>query len=185
MSILTLVKMEVFEAIKKRKSIRKFLDKEVPDDMLDKIIEAASLAPSGMNQQPWEFVVVKDKKTKKEIRELYSEARKKLNLYEQDTTFVENACQIFVCYDKKKLAPLISCALAIENMLIAATALGLGSIIMTAPVMLKESADKIKAILKVPEGYEIMALVLVGYADEDPERKPRRNPEEIKHVDCF
>lgn len=177
--------MDFFTIIKKRRSIRRFKQKEVPDKTINKILKAASLAPSGLNQQPWDFIVVKNPALKKEIRNVYDDSRKKLGLYEQDTSFVENACQIFVCGNKTKITPIISCSLAIENMLLAATALGLGSIVTTSIIGVRENFKKLKKLLKIPNKYIIVALVLIGFSDETPKAKPRRKLKEIKHVDGF
>ena len=62
--------MEVFEAIKNRRSIRKYQEKDIPDEIIDKILEAGRWAPSGFNYQPWKFAVIKDKELKAKLGEL-------------------------------------------------------------------------------------------------------------------
>jgi len=59
--------LTVWDAIKTRRSIRKFLPDDIPDEMVEQMLEAARLAPSGSNRQPWRFVVVRDKQIKKEL----------------------------------------------------------------------------------------------------------------------
>ncbi len=165
--------MKLFEAIKKRKSIRKFEAMKIPRKDLEKIVGAASLAPSAMNQQPWRFVVIEDVSKKKQIRQSYENCRKALGAYKQDTEFVENGVLFAVFMEKEKLKPEFSTALAVENLLLAATALGYGSIVMTAPVSHKPSNELICELCNKPAGLELVALVVVGKAGEAPERKER------------
>lgn len=178
--------MDFEEVIKKRRSIRKYQDKEVPNELVEKIIGAGRTAPSGMNQQPWHFIVVKDKKVKKKFRELYDKAREERGAYKQDTSFVEKATIIFVL-DKKEenCAPVLSTALAVENMLLEATNLGLGSLIMTAPLWRKKNIDEYRKALNVPENYEFHCVVLIGYADEEPKPKEKKSLKEIMGYERF
>lgn len=177
--------MDLFEAITKRRSIRSFQNYIVPDDAVDKILDAARLAPTGLNLQPWEFIVINDPERKKKVREVYDEAREKLNLYPQDTTFVEIATNIIVLGDKRKATYPVDPWFAIENMLLAATALSLGSIVMTAPVLLDEHKAKLRDLMAIPASMELIAVVLVGYPAEQPEPKEKRPLEDIKHVDMY
>lgn len=165
-----------FDIVKKRRSIRAFEDKQVPSDLINKIIDAARWAPSGLNLQPWRFIVVKDRKIKKQVTAIYASARKKLGLYKQDTSFVENPALIFVLSDKKVPYATLSVFLAIENIVLAATALNLGSVVMTA---ICAEENKLRKLLKVPSKYKIEALVPVGYSAEKPKPKPRKSLKEI------
>lgn len=163
---------------KERRSIRKFKDKNIPGKAINKLIDAARWAPSGLNLQPWKFLIVEDKKTKQKVRKIYDSARKKLNLYEQDTSFVENATLIFALSEKAPYATQ-SIFMAIENILLAATSLNLGSIVMTA--ICKEE-NKLKKLLKIPNKYKIEALIPVGYSDENPKPKPRKSIKQITTI---
>ena len=165
-----------FDIVKKRRSVRKFKDKAVPASSINKILDAARWAPSGLNLQPWRFIVVKNKKIKKQVTAIYASARKKLGLYKQDTSFVENPTLIFVLSDKKIPYATPSVFLAIENMVLAATALDLGSVVMTA---ICAEENKLRKLLKVPNKYKIEALVPIGYAAEKPKPKPRKSLKEI------
>ena len=150
-----------------------------------KILDAGRKAPSAMNQQPWEFIIVKDKKLKKKIREIYNDARDKKGFYQQDTSFVEKGTQIFILSDKTKHRHIISASLAIENILLATTALGLGSIVMTALLSFEEHIKEIRKLLKVPDKFDIIALVVIGYKDEEPIAKEKRKLKDIVHYDKF
>lgn len=175
--------MNFFKVLENRRSIRKFKDKEVPLKIIKKIIDSARYAPSGLNKQPWEFVVIRNKEKRGEIREIYENARKELKLYKQDCNFVEKATQIIVCNNIKSSKNLISTSLAIENMLLAATALGLGSIVVTASVSRQKDISKIRALCKILGHLEPIALVLIGYADEKPKMKERKPLKETMHID--
>jgi len=177
--------MEFFECIEKRISARKFKDKDIPEDILMKILDSGRKAPSAMNQQPWEFIIVKDKKLRKKIKIIYNDARDKKGFYQQDTSFVEKGTQIFVLAEKKKSKHVISASLAIENILLAATALGLGSVVMTALLSLEEHVKEIRKLLKVPEQFDIIALVVIGYKDEEPIAKDKRKLKDMVHYDKF
>lgn len=177
--------MDFFDVVERRRSIRKYLSKEVPDEILKKIIGAANMAPSALNQQPWEFVVVKDKELKRKIREIYIRAREKLDLYKQDTDFLENATLIIALADKNRGSSIISTAMAAENMILAVTALDLGANCMTSPIVLEEDTREIRQIFSIPEKYEIVLLIALGYSDEKPELKPKKPAEELTHYNRF
>lgn len=172
-----------FDLIKKRKSVRKFKDRKMKDSDINKIIDAARLAPSGMNRQPWEFIVITDKRQKTKIKYVYDMARDALGFYQQDTSFVANGTIIVACCEKKVMTAEISTALAIENILLAATALNLGSVVMTAPIGYRPAKNKIIKILKIPIKYEPLALIIIGYSDEKPNPKPKRKLNEIIHFE--
>ena len=79
--------LTVWDAIKARRSIRKFLPDDIPDEMVEQMLEAARLAPSGSNRQPWRFVVVRDKEIKKELCRICMRQK-----------FIEEAPVVFVCF---------------------------------------------------------------------------------------
>ncbi len=79
--------LTVWEAIQKRRSIRKYAPDDVPQEMIDQMLEAARLAPSGSNRQPWRFLVVKDKDTRKKLRDICLEQK-----------FIEEALVVIICF---------------------------------------------------------------------------------------
>ena len=161
--------MEFDKVIEKRKAIRKFKDKSIELEKIREILKSARLAPSGLNKQPWEFIVVTDKGKIKKLREIYDDVRKNLDLYKQNTSFIENTIPIIVCTTGDK----ISTSLAVENMLLKATDLGLGSLPATCFMGTDDAKNKIRDLLNIPDLVEPMIAVLIGYADESPQRKPR------------
>ncbi|MBP5295095.1 MAG: nitroreductase family protein [Lachnospiraceae bacterium] len=152
--------MNTEEAIFTRRSIRKYEDRPVEDEKIEKLLRAAMAAPSAMNQQPWEFYVVKDKEKIRELGDATPHSR-----------CVSGApLAIVVCQKTgSKPAPAfadVDCAIATENMLIMATELGLGTVwIGTCPVA--ERVEKVGEILNIAEGLKAFALIGVGYPAEE------------------
>lgn len=177
--------MQTFEAIKKRRAIRKFKDKEIEQEKIDKILEAGMWAPSAMNTQPWKFLVIKDRKNRKWLRQLYDETRKNVGAYKQETDFVEKAITIIVLSEKKGMMGEISCSLAVQNMLLAATDLGLGSNVLGCYQSLPENLEKIRKKFSIPENLEFITFIVIGYADENPEPKPRKVKGETAYYEKF
>ncbi|RLI30265.1 MAG: nitroreductase family protein [Candidatus Hecatellales archaeon] len=173
--------MEVFEAIYGRRSIRSFRREPIPKEYLTKILDAARWAPSAGNVQPWEFIVVTDGKLKEAL------ARAALNQY----FTAEAPVAIVVCADLEKayqsygvrgetLYCLQDTAAAVQNMLLAAYALGLGSCWVGA-----FNEEAVSRILGIPEGYRPVAIVPLGFPAESPGPRPRRSLRSIVHMEKF
>jgi nitroreductase/SAM-dependent methyltransferase len=156
--------MNLERAIRNRRSIRKFKDRKIDRKAREKIIEAGRYAPSACNLQMWHFIVV-DKKDVKE--KLYSIANSPSAIKNSDFT-------VFVLYDKKttpkNYANVQSASAAIQNMLLQAYSLGIGS------VWLNEYGDpnKVKEILGIPDNFIQISAVAFGYPDETPKCPARR-----------
>lgn len=172
--------MEVSEAIKRRRSIRKYLDKPITDNLIKELLEAARLAPSAYNAQPWKFFVINDKKIIDEL--------KKENVFTKD--FVYNVPVIIVCCGDVGTYPtragenfnltellMVDISIATQNLVLRATELGLG----TCYVGLL-NRQKIKKILKISENYIIPYVIAAGYADEDPTATTRKSLHEISRI---
>lgn len=168
--------MEVFEAIKKRRSIRSYdSSKPVTEEQIEKILEAGRLAPSAHNLQDWYFVVVKSP----EVKEKMVEAA-------MGQDFVGEASIVIVVCADLRLADKHSTrhgedfymiqdtAIAATMMILEATELGLGTCWIGA-----FDEEKIKEVLGLEDYFRPMALFPVGYPAESPSPKPRRNLEEI------
>jgi nitroreductase len=167
--------MDVKKAIEKRKSIRKFKKKEVPDKLVKGVIDAARKAPSGHNLQTWHFVAVKSKD--------------KLLKFKEQGVFVREwvyeAPVIIVCCAEKAYSPnsikeheenmsLINLSLASAFLVLRATELGLGTCFVAWA-----DKDKIKKILGIPEDIVIPYVIAMGYPDEKPESRERKKLNEI------
>ena len=122
----------MIDEIKKRRAIREYHDIDVPEALVQQMIEAAIMAPSPFNLQPWKFYVIKNKDKKKLIRKLYDDSTKKIQLfkklhltrvpiYEQDTSFLETATLIVPCYEIKVPYARDSLGMAVQNLCLEAT----------------------------------------------------------------
>ena len=173
--------MDVLEAIKGRRSIRAFKRQNVPQELVEKLIDAAIWAPSAGNIQPWEFIIVRRLEIKRELAEAALQQK-----------FVEEApVVIVVCADEnrssqrygvrgKGLYCIQDTAAAVQNINLAACALGLGTCWIGA--FREEEARK---ILRVPRGMRPVAIIPVGYPAETPPPRSRRSPNNIIHYETF
>jgi nitroreductase len=168
--------MDVREAIDKRRSIRKYQSKEVPDNLIMELIGAARLAPSGNNAQPSRFLVVKDAETRARLKEK--------GVFAQ--SFVHRAPVIIVCCadpgvyrrhecdDPNEVRAVRDLSIASSFLVLRATELGLG----TCYVGWVEK-QKIKDVLDIPRSYIVPYVIAVGYPAEAPGRTPRKSIKEI------
>lgn len=191
---------DFWDVIKGRRSVRSFGDKEVPDEYIEKILKAAHVAPSGSNQRNWEFIVIKDKQGKEELKEIVvkrideisskivsEKAKREFKNYSKYFTFFSDAPVVIAVvmkpYDSltarilkryladakyESMAGIESVSAAIENMLLAATALGLGACWMTGPLIAKGELQK---AIGISNPSELVALVPIGF----PKHKPSPN----------
>ena len=170
--------MDVFEAIRTRRSIRKYKDKQVPWDNVVTILQAGKYAPSAGNLQSWKFIVVKNDGKRTAIAKACMEQE-----------WMETApVHIVVVAEPKKierhygtrgerLYVVQECAAAMENMLLTAHSLGLGACWIGA-----FDEDEIWRILGLPEEVSVQGIITVGYADETPETPAKKR---IEHIMFF
>jgi nitroreductase len=176
--------MDVEEAIRKRRSVRKYLDKEVEREKLLKVLDAGRLAPSANNSQSWDFVVVQNKETRGKIAQGTVFAR-----------FLDQAPVVVVGVgNPKSRYHVTDVSIALENMALQATELGLGSCWVG-----DFREERVKKLLGIPKGLKIVCLLALGYqrfertAKEEVLRKisrtivkrGRKPLEEIVHWDNF
>ena len=173
--------LDVFEAIKSRRSIRAFTREDVSEKEVKRLIEAARWAPSAGNIQPWEFVIVTG-----------AEMKRKLSVAALDQTFIEEApVVIVVCADEARSAwsygsrganlyCLQDTAAATQNILLAAHAMGLGACWIGA-----FHEDEVKMALKTLRNLRPVAIVPVGHSAEKPVAPPKRSISEIVHYERF
>lgn len=167
--------MDALEAIQTRRSVRKFEKREISDDIVVKLLSAAMSAPSAANQQPWEFIVIKD--------------RDMLDAIPAFSPFAKMAAHaplgILICGDTRNLvAPRFwvqDCSAATQNLLIAAYALGLGAV-WTGVYPMDPTDGRVTGFVKhcqLPEGVVPLAFVVLGYPAETPPKQNRFNPYRI------
>jgi nitroreductase len=192
--------MELFEAIHARRAVRKYLPDPVPKLEILRILDAANWAPSAMNRQQWEFVVVTSRDTIREMGENYrviieeftrnwdpSPLRGSLSR-EEFIRYAEsygNAPVVIVILtdaadsDDLRKANLESASAAMENLLLAATASGFGTCWMTGPL---RGEKTLRRILSIPDTKEIVAVTPLGFPAGDPAIQPRLDPELMQKV---
>jgi nitroreductase len=163
--------MDVIEAIRKRRSIRKYQDREVENEKLDLLLEAARLAPSAKNKQNWKFIVVKDKKVKKQL----VPACKNQKFVGEAPVVIAGIADPTVNKWYK-----IDMGIAFEHIALEAVELGLGTCWIGAFY-----EDQVKKVLNVPDELEVVVLITIGYPAEQPEKRPRKNINEIVMYEKF
>jgi len=165
--------MSLVDVIISRRSIRRYDRKKVPEDVLKKILEAGRQAPSAGNKQPWHFIIVTDE----EIKEKLSHGR--WNSFIEESAFTIVGCgHIGDAYSRKWST--IDTTIALENMVIAAWALGIGSCWIGD---FKE--DEVKQLLSIPDDWRVIALITFGYPAEHPPSKRKKPLEEIANYNRF
>lgn len=180
--------MTVDDAIKARRSIRRYQDKPVPESDVNHLLDLARYSPSSMNGQPWHFIVIREYRIKKEIAEIknrYCPVEKRS--YEAD--FLETVpVVIVICADTERSfgRELENSVLAAANLLLAARAAGLGSVYMSAYTAVEPKlAEEIGRILNIPDKIRPIAMIPLGYPDEVPPLKTLRPLKEMIHLERF
>jgi nitroreductase len=153
----------MLKAIKKRRSIRKFQTKPVEEERLKEILKAAMFAPSGHNERPWNFVVVRDKGTKQKLAESQRWA-----------SFVEEAAAIIVVVSgQENWLWVENCTLAAGNIYLEATNHGLGAcwvqIRGAKTVHDQDSEEFVRKVLGIPADRRVLCLMALGYPAEQKE----------------
>jgi len=166
--------MEVQEALLNRRSIRKYKDKKISKKDIDEILKAAMYAPSAMNLQAWHFVVIDD-------RDVLIETIKSIPYAEM---LKQSAAAILVCGDslieKNESWLLQNCSASIQNILLCAHGLGIGSCWIAIHGM-DDIYKNVKAHFKLPENIVPVALISLGYPDEEVNAEERFKEEKIHY----
>lgn len=197
--------MEFVDVIRKRRSIRKFKPDPVSDAQIQELLEAARLAPSGLNLQPWRFVVVKSEDVRKKIEECitsknaynaplmfvccmdltaFSSLGTRLEELQKTGAFSNTVYQNYTPDDfldnknvneiwiKMNLA--VNVAISIEHILLKTTDSGLGCCWLGS-----FDQKRVKELTGIGENYEVLALLAIGYPDQQPPQRPRLSCDEI------
>lgn len=181
---------EVLNVIKRRRSIRKYLPKQIKEEDLKLIIESAVYAPSAHNDQPWHFTVIQNKDIIQMIsdksKELAAESEvdwiKKMALNPDTHLTYNSPTLIIVSGNKTATAPLVDCSAAIQNMLLVAESLGIGSVWIGLIRFFFKLEDEVKK-LGIPDGYEPYYGVALGYKLPDQKSiTPERNLNVVNYI---
>ena len=152
--------MEFYNVIRTRRSIRSYQDRDIPDEVLERILDAARIAPSGNNQQPWSFVVVKNQEKRKQIAKA---------CYDQG--FIAKAPMVIVCCAKqysnshelwKDDCYLADTVIAIDHLVLAARNESIGSCWIGAV-----HDKQVKKIIDAPDDVNVLIVVSLGYPISD------------------
>lgn len=181
--------MEFYQVIDNRHSIRQFEDKEIPRDVLERILNAGLKAPSSNHQRRWELVTLTDKTIIHDLAQIVhpypcritepktpQQEMFKIAYPRQRSMIEECACVVLPFFKQKYpmtedkngygLMDYGATWALVENMLLAATAEGLGSVVH---IPVKKEPEQIKEFLKIPDGWYLPTLVILGYASPDAE----------------
>jgi nitroreductase len=164
--------MDTIETIMSRRSVRKFERKPVRAEDLKTIIEAGRQAPSAANRQPWHFVFVRNEDRKRQLAEACS-----------GQSWLADADTIVAGVGKPGVNEKwhsVDVAIAMQNMILAATALGYGTCWIGA-----FDQERVKSLLGVPEDMRVVALTPIGVAADAPEPRPRRPLSEFASLDRY
>lgn len=169
-------KMDVMEAIKARRSIRKYSSKPIEEGKLSAVLEAARLAPSANNAQGWKFIVVRDKE---KIKKLEAACGNQKQVGEAPVVIV-------VCATRKHTmtcgqpAETVDASIATSFIMLEACEQGLGTCWLGFFYQ-----DKVKEILDIPDDATVVAITPLGYPDESPDMRPRKSAAEVISFDKF
>ena len=204
--------MNVGDAIRTRRSIRKFKPDPIPEEKIKRLLESARLSPSGTNTQPWRFIVVRDDDTKTKLQraahnqrhvkrapviivccadlKAFKEFPVRVDELIESGALPERTREVFIPYLKKGMSTVTKDALmvaAAANVAIAVEHIVLQAVeigLGTCWVRWYED-NKVKEILDIPDHIEVMALLPVGIPDEDPAPRPRLGLDTIVYSDRF
>ncbi len=174
---------DLFATFKARRSVRKFKPTPVPDEHIHQILEAAHYAPCPRNRQAWKFVVIKNR----EILDLIKESCIKKageNSRQYYTDYLSAPVYVVVLADTQTRNPVndvTAGALAAENLMLAARALGYGSVFCVNSI----PEDVTKSILNIPDNYKRVCITPIGIPDKWPEAPSKKDLKEAIVTDKF
>jgi nitroreductase len=151
---------EMFELIRKRRTIRRFTDERVSEEQVETLLEMAMCAPNRLDRQPWHFVVIRDKELQKQIGETY-----------RVRPYVEQASVLIAvgANPDESVTWMMDISAAAENLLLAATAMGLGGAWIGAPdtSLWNETEALLRDALGIPPHIRIPTMLAIGYPAEE------------------
>ena len=179
--------MEVFEAIRTRRSIRKYKPDPIDEEKLRTVLEAARWAPSWANTQCWEFIIVKDLEIKKKLAEALTPGNPATEAVKAAPVVIAACARLGISGFKRGAVVtdkgdffMFDTALALHNLSLAAHALGLGTVHVGA-----FDAKKAAEILGVPNGVCVVELMPLGYPLEIPKAPPRKELKDFVHFEKY
>lgn len=162
--------MELLEGIFSRQSIRHFTPEEVASESVRKILQSALQAPSGLNNQPWRFIVLRDIRVRRELARLTKYSR----IIEEAPVCLAVFLARELSYHETKDCQAIGAC--IQNMLLAAHGLGLGAVWLGE---ILKNAEEVRVLLEASEGNDLMAIVALGHPERLQKKKEKKALEEV------
>jgi len=178
---------DFMEIIKGRRGIRRYQDREIPQEDLNQILEAIRWSPSWANTQCWEVIVIRDSVIKQKFQEILSAGNVATKAIGEAPVVISLCGKLQSAGYKRGQATtkfgdwfMFDLGIATQNLCLAAHNLNLGTVIVGL-----FDHDKAKEILELPEGYEVVALVPLGYPAQEVSAPPRKEIDEFVHHDTF
>jgi len=183
--------MELDVCIKGRRSVRAYKDEAVPKELIEKVLEAGTWAPTGMHREPWKFIVIQNKEmikyisdeTKLVVQEIMPDIAKQFQT-EKDVICYNAPVLILICVESDnrwRHVNLLDSVLAAQNMFLKAYELGLGSCYMGFVELLSKKLEVMEKI-GVPVGYEIMVPLIIGHPKTKIGPGKRNKPTILKWI---
>lgn len=179
--------MDLISKVKERRSVRNFIEKEIPQDILNQLLEAVRWSPSWANTQCWEVIIVKDNTVRENLKAVIAPKNPATNAIVSAPLLLafcgkKNSAGFYnnVAVTKFGDWMMFDLGIAVQTLCLAAHSYGLGSVIVG--LFDHDAAGK---ILQVPDGYETMVLVPLGYPNKIPSPPKRREVEEFTHHELF
>ncbi len=182
--------IEILSVIRERRSVRNYIDRDVPDEAIRGIIAAGIQAPTALGLQPWQFVVVRDRDLMRRVSDyckpillekIGEEARPGTEEFlaalrgPEFNIFYNAPVLILVLGAREVVSSVLDCALCAENMMLAAWALGIGSCWIGSATLIQQNPDLLAA-LKVPDDHQVVAPLIFGYPAPLLPKPARREP---------
>lgn len=173
--------MDFYEVIRTRRSVRSFKKNPISEEVVNRILEAARVAPSGSNRQPWKFILVKDETLKQKMVSACNNQK-----FVADAPLIVVACGQRLPINRGgymgEMSTLLDVSIAFTHLILAARAEGLGTCWIGA-----FNNKEIKKLLKVPDEYQVVAATPLGYPSEDVFTEPRnrKSLDEIVSMNRF
>ena len=179
--------MDLLKIIKERRSIRRFMDKPISDDIIDRLLESIQWAPSWANTQCWEIILVKNNGQKESLQKCLGKGNPaSKGLLEAPVVFAFCAKRAVSGFYKGEVTTnkgdwyMFDIGLSVQNFCITAYALGLGTVIVGL-----FDADEAEKVLSIPSGYSIVAIVPTGYPARETKAPPRKDVKDFLHHEKF
>jgi nitroreductase len=171
--------MSVLDVIRQRRSVRVYRPDPIPEEALQRLLEAARLAPSGKNLQPWKFVLVQDDPIKKKLARACNQ-----QAFIADAPLIIVACgfpdECYRAMGRYMRSWPVDVTIALEHLILQAQEEGLGTCWIGS-----FEEEEVKSLLNVPEHVKVLALTPLGYPGEDPQSRGRKPLEKIVSYDSF